>query len=153
MVFEAKARSDSGGLDTRESAIGRTEIILIERIRKGEKELFADLIQPYERQVYITALAILQNEADAQDVAQEAILKAFTHLWQFRGDSRFSTWLTRVTINEARRGGEKSIATSSNIFTISRRKIRKAIIYRRILRIGRKFRRRRWNARKFANYW
>ena len=102
MVFEAKARSDSGGSDARENPITRTERILIERIRNGEKELFADLIRPYERQVYVTAVAILQNEADAQEVAQEAILKAFTHLWQFRGDSRFSTWLTRVTINEAR---------------------------------------------------
>jgi len=57
---------------------------------------------PYERRVYITALALLRNEADAQEVAQEAILKAFTHLQQFRGESRFSTWLIQITVNEAR---------------------------------------------------
>jgi len=75
---------------------------LIARIRNGESSLFAELVKPYERRVYITALALLRNEADAQDVAQEAILKAFAYLRQFRGDSRFSTWLTQITINEAR---------------------------------------------------
>ncbi|HEV3252991.1 MAG TPA: sigma-70 family RNA polymerase sigma factor [Candidatus Acidoferrales bacterium] len=75
---------------------------LIERIKRGEKELFHDLIRPHERRVYLTALAILRNEADAEDTAQDAILKAFKHLSQFRQESRFSTWLLRVTINEAR---------------------------------------------------
>ena len=64
--------------------------------------LFAELVKPYERRVYVTALALLRNEADAQDVAQEAILKAFMHLRQFRGESRFSTWLIQITVNEAR---------------------------------------------------
>lgn len=78
------------------------ERTLIARIRKGESSLFAELVKPYERRVYVTALALLRNEADAQDVAQEAILKAFTHLAQFRGESRFSTWLIQITVNEAR---------------------------------------------------
>jgi RNA polymerase sigma-70 factor (ECF subfamily) len=75
---------------------------LIARIRNGESSLFADLVKPYERRVYVTALALMRNEAEAQDVAQEAILKAFTHLHQFRGESRFSTWLIQITVNEAR---------------------------------------------------
>ena len=75
---------------------------LIARIRNGESFLFAELVKPYERRVYLTALALLRNEADAQDVAQEAILKAFTHLHQFRGEARFSTWLIQITVNEAR---------------------------------------------------
>src|SRR5258708_21257718 len=75
---------------------------LIARIRNGESRLFAELVKPYERRVYVTALALLRNEADAQDVAQEAILKAFTYLRQFRGESRFSTWLIQITVNEAR---------------------------------------------------
>src|SRR5882724_4944602 len=75
---------------------------LIARIRNGESFLFAELVKPYERRVYVTALALLRNEADAQDVAQEAILKAFMYLWQFRGESRFSTWLIQITVNEAR---------------------------------------------------
>ena len=78
------------------------EQLLIARIRNGESSLFAELVKPYERRVYVTALALLRNEADAQDVAQEAILKAFIHLRQFRGESRFSTWLIQITVNEAR---------------------------------------------------
>jgi RNA polymerase sigma-70 factor, ECF subfamily len=78
------------------------ERALIRRIRDGESSLFAQLIKPYERRVYVTALALLRNPADAEDAAQEAILKAFTHLGQFRGAARFSTWLIQITINEAR---------------------------------------------------
>jgi RNA polymerase sigma-70 factor (ECF subfamily) len=78
------------------------EEMLIRRIRDGEHELFYDLIRPYERRVYSTAFAILRNEADAEDVAQEAILKAFKHIQQFRAEARFSTWLIQITVNEAR---------------------------------------------------
>ncbi len=84
------------------SSPDRNEGELIERIKNGEKELFYELIRPHERRVYVTAFAILQNEADAQDVAQDAILKAFTHLWQFRLESKFSTWLIQITVNQAR---------------------------------------------------
>lgn len=79
-----------------------SEQSLIERICNGDSSLFAALVKPYERRVYVTALALLRNEADAQDVAQEAILKAFSHLRQFRGEARFSTWLIQITVNEAR---------------------------------------------------
>src|SRR5579862_6129483 len=78
------------------------EQALIARICKGESSLFAKLVKPYERRVYVTALTLLRNEADAQDVAQEAILKSFANLRQFRGESKFSTWLIQITINEAR---------------------------------------------------
>ena len=80
----------------------RNEEMLIRRIRDGEHELFYELIRPYERRVYSTAFAILGNEADAEDVAQEAVLKAFKHIRQFRGEARFSTWLIQITVNEAR---------------------------------------------------
>ena len=79
-----------------------SEQSFIARIRDGESSLFAELVKPYERRVYVTALALARNEADAQDVAQEAILKAFANLRQFRGESRFSTWLIQITVNEAR---------------------------------------------------
>jgi RNA polymerase sigma-70 factor (ECF subfamily) len=75
---------------------------LIARICKGEPSLFATLVKPCERRVYVTALALLRNDADAQDVAQDAILKAFANLRQFRGESKFSTWLIQITVNEAR---------------------------------------------------
>ncbi len=75
---------------------------LIQRIREGEHELFYELIRPYERRVYSAALAILRNEANAEDAAQEAVLKAFKNIRQFRGEARFSTWLIQITVNEAR---------------------------------------------------
>jgi RNA polymerase sigma-70 factor (ECF subfamily) len=78
------------------------EIALIHRIQQGERELFYQLIRPYERRVYAMALTIVRNEADAEDVTQEAFLKAFKNLGQFRSESRFSTWLVQVAINEAR---------------------------------------------------
>jgi len=87
------------------------EQALIARIRNGDSSLFAELVKPYERRVYVTALALLRNEADAQDVAQEAILKAFANLRQFRGESRFSTWLIQITVNEARMRQRKQHAS------------------------------------------
>jgi RNA polymerase sigma-70 factor (ECF subfamily) len=78
------------------------EQTLIRRIQEGEHDLFYRLIRPYERNVYAAALAILRNEADAEDAVQEAVLKAFRHIRQFRGEARFSTWLIQITVNEAR---------------------------------------------------
>src|ERR1051325_4860151 len=78
------------------------EIALIERVCAGEKHLFYELIQPYERSEYIAAHSVLQNEADAEEVAQEAFLKAFGNLASFRKESKFSTWLIQISINEAR---------------------------------------------------
>ena len=78
------------------------EQALIRRIRDGEHEAFYQLIQPHERRVYATTFAILRNEADAEDAAQEAILKAFKNLRQFRAEARFSTWLIQIAVNEAR---------------------------------------------------
>ncbi len=90
----------------------QAEARLIERIRGGERELFYELVRPHERAVYLVAYAVLKNEADAEDVAQEAILKAFRSLPDFRGDSRFQHWLVKIALNEARmryrkRQGEK----------------------------------------------
>ena len=78
------------------------EAALIQRIRDGERELFYELIRPYERRVYSAAYTILRNPADAEDVAQEAVLKALKYIRQFRAESRFSTWLIQITLNEAR---------------------------------------------------
>jgi RNA polymerase sigma-70 factor (ECF subfamily) len=75
---------------------------LIQRIRDGERELFYELIRPYERRVYAAVFAILRNAADADDAAQEAVLKAFKNIRQFRAEARFSTWLIQIAINEAR---------------------------------------------------
>jgi RNA polymerase sigma-70 factor (ECF subfamily) len=74
---------------------------LIRRVQAGEKQLFYELVKPYERRIYSAAFAILRNETEAEDAAQEAVLKALTHIQQFRAEARFSTWLTQITVNEA----------------------------------------------------
>jgi RNA polymerase sigma-70 factor (ECF subfamily) len=75
---------------------------MIARILAGERELFHDLIRPYERALYLAAYSVTCNEADAEDVAQDAAIKALQGLKGFRGDSRFSTWLLSIALNEAR---------------------------------------------------
>lgn len=64
--------------------------------------MFHELIHPYERSVYLTAYSVLRNEADAEEVAQEATLKAFVHLDQLREDDKFKGWLLLIAVNEAR---------------------------------------------------
>src|SRR5580704_14463463 len=80
----------------------RNEPEIIASILAGKTHEFHDLIRPYERSVYVMALSLLQNEADAEDAAQEAFLKAYRNLAHFRGESKFSTWLVSITLNEAR---------------------------------------------------
>jgi RNA polymerase sigma-70 factor, ECF subfamily len=75
---------------------------LMQRIRNGETDLFYELIRPYERAVFLSAASILGNDADAEEVAQEALLKAFKNLARFREESKFSTWLIQIAINESR---------------------------------------------------
>jgi RNA polymerase sigma-70 factor (ECF subfamily) len=80
----------------------RDESRMIASILAGDAQLFHELIRPYEHRVYAMALSFLRNEADAEDVAQEAFLKAFRSLASFRGDAKFGTWLVSITLNEAR---------------------------------------------------
>lgn len=86
------------------------EAALIARIRAGETSLFLDLIRPYERSVYLLAYSVLKNQADAEDAAQEATLKAFQHLDQLRSESTFKGWLLQIAMNEARMRRRKNRA-------------------------------------------
>lgn len=80
----------------------RTDAALIQRVLDGDHNAFYELVRPYERAIFTAARAILENDADAEEVAQEAVLKAFVNLARFRAESKFSTWLVQITINEAR---------------------------------------------------
>jgi len=84
-----------------EQASGKRERELIASVQGGQRELFYELVRPYERRVYAAALAILRNQEDAEDAAQEAMLKAFANIRKFRAEARFSTWLIQITVNEA----------------------------------------------------
>lgn len=75
---------------------------LIQRVLAGETDLFYELIRPYERGVFLSVVSILKNDADAEDAAQEAVLKAYKYLARFRQESKFSTWLIQIAINEAK---------------------------------------------------
>jgi len=92
-------------------AISGHEQDLIAKVQRGQHESFYELVRPYERRVYAAALAILRNEQDAEDAAQEAMLKAFANIRQFRAEARFSTWLIQITVNEAlmRRRRERTV--------------------------------------------
>lgn len=81
---------------------GRDEAQMIAAILGGDTQQYHALIRPYERSVYKMALSFMKNESDAEDVAQEAFLKAFRNLATFRGQAKFSTWLISITLNEAR---------------------------------------------------
>ena len=97
-MIQNKPQSSPATVDTQ--PVGEAE--LISRIIAGERELFYDLIKPYERAAFMTALSVLKCEADAEEIVQEAVLKAYRALGSFRGESKFSTWLIKITLNEAR---------------------------------------------------
>ena len=78
------------------------EAHLVALVLAGETQLFHDLVKPHEQRLYRMAIAIVRNPTDAEDVVQESYLKAFLNLSKFRFDARFSTWLTSITLNEAR---------------------------------------------------
>jgi RNA polymerase sigma-70 factor (ECF subfamily) len=78
------------------------EDALIQRVLGGEAECFYQLVRRYERGIFYAALSILNNQADAEETCQEAILKAFKNLSYFRMEAKFSTWLTQIVINESR---------------------------------------------------
>ena len=82
--------------------VDRDEAVLVECIRERQKELFHELIRPYERGIYLAAFSILHNQADAEEVAQEALLKAFVHLNELRSGEKFKSWLFLIVMNEAR---------------------------------------------------
>jgi len=79
-----------------------SEATVIRLVLDGNADAFCELVRPYQRGLYRKALSIVGSEADAEEVAQNAVLKAFDKLPQFRHDAQFRTWLTSITINEAR---------------------------------------------------
>ncbi len=85
---------------------------LVDRVRAGDLEAFEEIVRRYERRIYRTLVGLTGSPEDARDAAQNAFLRAFKSLGRFRGASKFSTWLTRIAINEGlrRRKGVKLAA-------------------------------------------
>ena len=85
-------QTDSKGLSDEE---------IVERLRFGEKPLFEILMRRYNQRLFRISRAILGNDSEAEDVMQEAYVRAYTHLHQFDGRAKFATWLTRIAVHEA----------------------------------------------------
>ncbi len=77
------------------------ESALVARAQAGDSEAFGELVSRYQNKIYRLAKHITQNDEDAEDVLQEAFLKAYEHLGGFQGNSKFYTWIVRIAVNEA----------------------------------------------------
>ncbi len=77
------------------------ERILIEQLKNGEESAFRTIVEKWQDMVYNTALGIVQNAEDAEDIAQEAFVQVYQSIHTFKGESKFSTWLYRITIAKA----------------------------------------------------
>lgn len=79
-------------MEERALAEGSSERVLIQRILAGEKDLFHDLIRPYERGSFLLAYSILSNQDDAEETVQQAMVKIFSHLAQLTEKDKFKQW-------------------------------------------------------------
>jgi DNA-directed RNA polymerase specialized sigma24 family protein len=82
-------------------AVGTDDLDLVHATQDGDVSAFEQLVERYDRKLLRIAEHITHNREDSQDAVQEAFLKALQHLGDFREDSRFSTWLIRITVNQA----------------------------------------------------
>jgi RNA polymerase sigma-70 factor (ECF subfamily) len=98
------------------------ETLLVEAARSGDISAFESLVRRYDRNVFRIAQHITQNREDAEDVVQDAFLKAYQNLGQFQGQSKFYTWLVRIAVNEAlmrlrRRRPERMVSIDEDVKT------------------------------------
>ena len=104
------------------SLAGIEESALVTQAREGDTVAFAELVRRYEGKIFRLAQHITQNREDAEDVLQETFMKAYEHLEQFKGDSKFYTWIVRIAVNQAlmklrRRKSDKSVSLDETIDT------------------------------------
>jgi RNA polymerase sigma-70 factor (ECF subfamily) len=101
--FQSKSmKRTPGGQPSEAPASSPEELTLIERIVAGETELFRELVRPCAGMAFYVCFSVLRNRDDAEDALQETMLKAFANLSRFRAESKFSTWLVAIALNEAR---------------------------------------------------
>jgi RNA polymerase sigma-70 factor (ECF subfamily) len=113
MVTVAMAVSSQAGVD---------ESILVAQSRQGDTVAFGELVRRYEAKIFRLAQHVTQNREDAEDVLQETFMKAYEHLDQFQGNSKFYTWIVRIAVNQAlmklrRRRTDKSVSLDETIDT------------------------------------
>ncbi len=98
------------------------ELALVQAAKGGDVGAFEELVKRYDRNVFRIAQHITQNREDAEDVVQDAFLKAYSNLGQFQGQSKFYTWLVRIAVNEAlmklrRRRPERMVSLDEEVKT------------------------------------
>jgi RNA polymerase sigma-70 factor, ECF subfamily len=96
------------------------EMQLVRRAKRGDDQAFEELVRRYDRNVFRIAQHITQNREDAEDVVQEAFLKAYSNLAKFQEQSKFYTWLVRIAVNEAlmklrRRKPERTVSLDEEV--------------------------------------
>ncbi len=82
--------------------VEESDLVLVKRVQRGDKTAFDLLVRKYQHKVVKLVLRYVRNPAEAEDIAQEAFIKAYRALPQFRGDSAFYTWMYRIAINTAK---------------------------------------------------
>jgi RNA polymerase sigma-70 factor (ECF subfamily) len=98
------------------------ELTLVQQAKDGDLEAFSELVRRYDRNIFRIAQHITHNEEDAQDVVQDAFLKAYQNLEQFQGNSKFYTWLVRIAVNEAlmklrKRRNDRTVSIDEDVET------------------------------------
>ena len=101
---------------------GFDEAGLVTKAKAGDAQAFTDLVNQYERKIYRLAKHITQNDEDAEDVLQETFLKAYEHLGNFQGNSKFYTWIVRIAVNESlmklrKRKGDRTVPLDEPVDT------------------------------------
>src|SRR5215469_14364716 len=91
------------GILERAKSEGWTDEEVVDRVKTGDIALYEIIMRRYNQRLYRVALAILRDGAEAEDVMQDAYVRAYQHLDQFAGEAPFSAWLTRITVHEALR--------------------------------------------------
>jgi len=104
------------------SQAGTDETTLVAQAREGDTAAFGELVRRYEGKIFRLAQHVTQNREDAEDVLQETFMKAYEHLDQFQGNSKFYTWIVRIAVNQAlmklrRRKTDKSVSLDDTIDT------------------------------------
>jgi RNA polymerase sigma-70 factor, ECF subfamily len=98
------------------------EMALVQAAKRGDVSAFEQLVKRYDRNIFRIAQHITQNREDAEDVVQDAFLKAYGNLDQFQGNSKFYTWLVRIAVNESlmklrRRRTDRTVSLDEEIKT------------------------------------
>src|SRR5215467_3775386 len=104
------------------SLAGIEESALVAQSREGDTRAFSELVRRYEAKIFRLAQHITQNREDAEDVLQETFLRAYEHLDQFQGNSKFYTWIVRIAVNQAlmklrKRKTDKTVSLDETIDT------------------------------------